>query len=75
MPSYDYRCRQCGSTFEVRRSITATDTTAACPDGHSDTVKLLSTVAIGGRAGSAGPASKASAPAPSGACCGGGCCG
>jgi hypothetical protein len=38
---------------------------AVCPEGHDDTVKLLSTVAITGRSGS-------SAPAPSG---GGGCCG
>ena len=37
-----------------------------CPDGHDDTVKLLSTVAVGGRA-SAGPASGG------GGCCGGGC--
>ena len=41
MPSYDYRCRQCGMTFEVRRSIAATETAATCPDGHADTVKLL----------------------------------
>ncbi len=27
--------------------------TARCPQGHPDTVKLLSTVAVGGRAGSA----------------------
>ncbi len=26
---------------------------AACPQGHDDTVKLLSTVAVGGRASSA----------------------
>lgn len=41
---------------------------ATCPDGHEDTVKLLSTVAVGGTA---------AAPAPSGGggCCGGGCCG
>jgi hypothetical protein len=44
---------------------------AACPQGHDDTVKLLSTVAVGGRAGSA--------PAPGGGggggggCCGGAC--
>jgi putative FmdB family regulatory protein len=73
MPSYDYRCRQCGTTFEVRRSIAATDTTTTCPDGHADTVKLLSTVAIGGLAP---VGARAAAPAPStgGGCCGGGCC-
>ncbi len=46
---------------------------AACPAGHADTVKLLSTVSVGGSAGASGPA-----PAPGGGgggCCGGGCCG
>jgi hypothetical protein len=41
---------------------------AMCPHGHDDTVKLLSTVAVGGRAGqSAAPA------AGGGGCCGGAC--
>ena len=46
---------------------------APCPTGHTDTVKLLSTVALGGRAGTG----RAPAPATSGGggCCGGGCCG
>ena len=74
MPSYDYRCRQCGSTFEVRRSMTAADTVTVCPQGHDDTVKLLSTVAIGGLATATRTAPKAAAPA-GGGCCGGGCCG
>jgi hypothetical protein len=43
----------------------ASDPTA-CPHGHDDTVKLLSAVAVGGRASSA---------APSGQRAGGGCCG
>ncbi len=37
-----------------------------CPQGHDDTVKLLSTVSVGGRAGS-GPAQSG------GGCCGGAC--
>jgi len=41
-----------------------------CPQGHDDTVKLLSTVSVGGRA----PAGGRAAPGPSGGgCCGGGC--
>lgn len=43
---------------------------ATCPDGHDDTVKLLSTVAVTGT-------SRSTAPPPSGGgggCCGGGCC-
>ena len=41
---------------------------ATCPQGHDDTVKLLSTVAVGGRAG------QSAAPrAGGGGCCGGAC--
>ncbi|MYU50827.1 MULTISPECIES: FmdB family zinc ribbon protein [Streptomyces] len=69
MPRYEYRCRPCSSTFELNRPMAESSAPAVCPDGHEDTVKLLSTVAVGGAA---------SAPAPSGgggSCCGGGCCG
>jgi hypothetical protein len=41
-----------------------------CPQGHDDTVKLLSTVAVGGVAGSRGAAS---GPSAGGGCCGGAC--
>jgi hypothetical protein len=39
-----------------------------CPEGHDDTVKLLSTVSVGGRAAAAAPR-----PAGGGGCCGGAC--
>ncbi|MCO5999873.1 FmdB family zinc ribbon protein [Actinoallomurus rhizosphaericola] len=67
MPRYDYRCRACGATFEVSRPMAEASAPAACPDGHDDTVKLLSTVAVTG--GAAAP------PSGGGGCCGGGCCG
>ncbi|MFG3245577.1 zinc ribbon domain-containing protein [Streptomyces sp. NPDC048187] len=72
MPRYEYRCRSCGDTFELSRPMAESSAPAVCPAGHEDTVKLLSTVAVGG---------SAAAPAPSsgggggGGCCGGGCCG
>ena len=69
MPRYDFRCRACGETFEVSRPMAASGDPATCPSGHDDTVKLLSTVSVSG-ASSAAPA-----PAGSGGCCGGGCCG
>ncbi|MEU2631104.1 zinc ribbon domain-containing protein, partial [Kitasatospora sp. NPDC007106] len=68
MPRYDFRCRSCGATFELRRTMAQANDPAVCPEGHTDTVKLLSTVAVTGTAGGA-----AAAPAPSGG--GGGCCG
>ncbi|MFY4717804.1 FmdB family zinc ribbon protein [Streptomyces sp. LaBMicrA B280] len=73
MPRYEYRCRSCGDTFELSRPMSESAAPAECPAGHTDTVKLLSTVAVGGSA-----ASSASAPVPpagGGGCCGGGCCG
>ncbi|MFI9046290.1 zinc ribbon domain-containing protein [Streptomyces sp. NPDC053427] len=70
MPRYEYRCRPCDTTFELNRPMAESSAPAVCPEGHEDTVKLLSAVAVGG---------SASAPAPSGGggggCCGGGCCG
>ncbi|HEX4063022.1 MAG TPA: zinc ribbon domain-containing protein [Streptosporangiaceae bacterium] len=68
MPRYEYRCRSCGATFELTRPMSESADPASCPDGHDDTVKLLSTVAVGGRASASGP----SAPA-GGGCCGGAC--
>ncbi|WP_370257210.1 zinc ribbon domain-containing protein [Streptomyces sp. V4I8] len=70
MPRYEYRCRSCGDTFELSRPMAESSAPASCPAGHDDTVKLLSTVAVGGTA------SAPAAPRPAGGgCCGGGCCG
>lgn len=66
MPRYDFRCRQCGETFEVTRPMSEAGAQADCPAGHDDTVKLLTTVAVGGRS---------AASATGGGCCGGSCCG
>ncbi|NLU69283.1 zinc ribbon domain-containing protein [Streptomyces sp. HNM0574] len=68
MPRYEYRCRECGTGFELSRPMAEANAPADCPEGHGDTVKLLSTVAVGGAA--AAPAAPAG-----GGCCGGGCCG
>ncbi|GAA0740595.1 zinc ribbon domain-containing protein [Dactylosporangium roseum] len=69
MPRYEYRCRACGDTFEVQRPMRDANVKTACPAGHDDTVKLLSTVAVGGGGGDA-----TAQPRPSGGgCCGGAC--
>lgn len=84
MPRYEFRCRECAATFEVDRPMSAAGAPADCPDGHTDTVKLLSTVALNGRTGagakssmsaSAARATGATMSAGGGGCCGGGCCG
>ena len=46
MPRYEYRCRACGATFERNRPMAEASAPAKCPQGHDDTVKLLSTVSL-----------------------------
>jgi putative FmdB family regulatory protein len=70
MPRYEYRCRACGDTFELTRPMNESSAPAACPAGHDDTVKLLSTVAVGGLG--AGPGA-APPMGGGGGCCGGAC--
>jgi putative FmdB family regulatory protein len=67
VPRYEFRCRACGDTFLLTRPMSQSGDPASCPQGHQDTVKLLTTVGIGGL--SAGRP----APAPGGGCCGGAC--
>ncbi|MEV8310436.1 zinc ribbon domain-containing protein [Streptomyces flavidovirens] len=74
MPRYEYRCRSCGTSFELNRPMAESSAPATCPDGHDDTVKLLSAVAVGGTAKSASPAPSGGGGG-GGGCCGGGCCG
>ena len=72
MPRYEFRCRACGDTFEVSRPMRDASAPAACPQGHDDTVKLLSTVAVG-RGGSGAPSGGPGAAPSGGGCCGGAC--
>ncbi len=73
MPLYDFRCRTCDETFEVRRPMSESSDPAVCPQGHDDTVRLLASFASVGGAAEA----LRSAPGPkmrhSGGCCGGAC--
>jgi putative FmdB family regulatory protein len=73
MPRYEYRCRACGDTFELNRTMSEANAPAPCPDGHADTVKLLSVVALTGRGGGAGGAPATPPQGAGGGCCGGGC--
>ncbi|WP_433370980.1 FmdB family zinc ribbon protein [Actinoplanes sp. CA-142083] len=70
MPRYEFRCRACGDTFEVSRPMVEASAPAACPQGHNDTVKLLSTVAVARGAAAPGPSAQ---PSSGGGCCGGAC--
>ena len=71
MPLYEFRCRSCDETFEVRRPMSQSNEPAACPQGHDDSVRLLSVFASVGASGAAAPATAATRPTGGG--CGGGC--
>jgi putative FmdB family regulatory protein len=66
MATYEYRCRPCSTEFELRRPMSESDSPARCPDGHADTVRLLSVFAS---VGSGSPASSEVAAGPCGAGC------
>jgi putative FmdB family regulatory protein len=63
VPVYEFRCRTCDDVFEVRRPMSESNTPADCPDGHTDTIRVLSVFA--------GSAGAAASPAAGG--CGAGC--
>ncbi|MFC4125439.1 FmdB family zinc ribbon protein [Nocardia rhizosphaerae] len=71
MPNYSFRCRSCDDTFEVSRPMAESSDPAACPAGHDDTVKLLTTFGTVGRGAAPAPAPR---QAGGGCCGGGGCC-
>jgi putative FmdB family regulatory protein len=71
VPYYDFRCRGCGGTFELQRSVARRDE-ASCPTCGSADVQRLLPVVVAYVKGSGGAAE--------GGCCGGadeegGCCG
>jgi putative FmdB family regulatory protein len=67
MPAYDYRCRTCDTLFEVRRGLAEAPAPEPCPQGHLETSRVFTPVAVGGAAAASTPSG--------GGCCGGGCCG
>ncbi|MBU3688477.1 MAG: FmdB family transcriptional regulator [Acidimicrobiales bacterium mtb01] len=74
MPLYEFRCRTCESTFEVRRPMSEASDPATCPAGHPGAVRLLSVFASVGGGSASSSSSGSASPAPSsGGGCGSGC--
>jgi len=77
MALYEYLCRDCQTSFEVRRPMGEVDSSVTCPSGHTDVRRKLSAFSSVGvratagvdRLGSAG----SSSGSPAGGCCGGAC--
>jgi putative FmdB family regulatory protein len=70
MPVYEFRCRTCDTTFEARRPMAESNAAATCPDGHHDTVRLLSVFASVGAASPSASSTPSGGGAPCGAHCG-----
>lgn len=70
MPVYEFRCRTCEAEFEALRPISRVSEAAPCPDGHTDTVRLLSLVAP---PSGTSPGTEPALPATGGCCAGGAC--
>ena len=74
MPVYEYLCRSCDSRFEARRAMSDAGAPIECPEGHSDTTRMLSVFASVGRAAGGRAAGGAGLPAgPPAGGCGAGC--
>ena len=73
MPLYEFRCRTCETTFELRRPMSAAGDPASCPDGHDGAVRLLSVFATAGAAVGGSSSSEQTPRVSGGGCCGGGC--
>jgi len=41
MPLYDYKCPECDTTFEARRSMAEASDPIDCPNGHAGSRRLL----------------------------------
>jgi len=70
MPLYDYRCRTCGTVYEVRRAMADADVPVTCPQGHAGADRLLPVFATTGFAEQP-PGGLCGAPVAGG--CGAGC--
>lgn len=52
MPIYEYRCNNCGTSFDARRSMAEADAPIACPNcGSMDARRLISLFAAIGSQG------------------------
>jgi putative FmdB family regulatory protein len=71
MPLYEYRCRTCDETFELRRPMSESSAPAPCSSGHVDSMRLLSVFASVGASGATAPSTPA--PAARGGVCGSSC--
>lgn len=71
MALYEYFCRECETTFELRRPMRDADSSVTCPAGHLDVRRKISVFASVGASTEAG--SGGLDATSGGGCCGGAC--
>jgi putative FmdB family regulatory protein len=72
MALYEYLCRDCETSFEVRRAMGDADGGVTCPSGHTDVRRKLSMFASVGPLGTAAATTRLG-PGSAAGCCGGAC--
>ncbi|MBX2991056.1 MAG: zinc ribbon domain-containing protein [Bacteroidetes bacterium] len=77
MPIYDYRCKECSTTYDVFHKVREIEEDVVCPAcGSTGHIRLLSApnVSTGSSTGGFNYSDAPSCETPGG-CCGGGSCG
>ena len=74
MPIYDYRCDNCGKTYDVFHKVREVPEDIICPDCASTRhTRLISAPAVSFRTGSLNRGSDNGPTCRDGSCCGGAC--
>lgn len=71
MALYEYFCRECETSFEMRRPMGDADSNITCPQGHLNVRRKISVFASVGASVDVGTSDFAAPSA--GGCCGGAC--
>ena len=72
MPVYDYRCKECGATYDVYHKVRETTDDVTCPSCNSKAhVRLMSAVSVGTT--ERGSRNETASSCATGSCCGGSC--
>ncbi len=73
MPIYDYRCNECGSTYDIFHKVREVAEDVVCPScGSTKHTRLISAPSFSMN-GKSSHASNEAPPCADGSCCGGSC--
>lgn len=76
MPVFDYKCQDCGKTYDVYHKVREVAEDVLCPScGSANHKRLMSAPAVSIAGSSSGESSSSLSDAGGSCCCGGGSCG